>query len=139
LHELFELNKKTRRHDIIFGEDRLSYRQLNSRANQLGNYLRSLGIGPDLLVGICVERSIEMVVGILGIMKAGGAYVPLDPAYPQERLNFMLEDAQAAIVLTQKRLLPTLSAVRGRLVCLDSEWDEIGESIEKRSGALRKI
>ena len=133
LHELFELQveKAPGRVAIIFGEERLSYRQLNERANQLGNHLRKLGVGPDALVGICVERSIEMVVGILGIMKAGGAYVPLDPAYPQERLNFMLEDAQAAIVLTQERLLPTLSAVRGRLICLDSEWDEIAtESVE---------
>ena len=75
-----------------FEGKQLTYRELNSRANQLAHYLRRLGIGPEKLVGICVERSIEMVIGLLGILKAGGAYVPLDPSYPRERLAFMLED-----------------------------------------------
>ena len=76
--------------------ERLSYGELNRRANQLGHYLRKQGVGPEVRVGICVERSLEMVVGMLGILKAGGAYVPLDPEYPEERLEYMVEDAQAA-------------------------------------------
>ena len=79
---------------VVDENQQLTYSELNCRANQLAHYLRSLGVGADVLVGICVERSIEMVVGLLGILKAGGAYVPLDPEYPTERLTFMLEDAQ---------------------------------------------
>ncbi len=82
----------------------LTYRELNERANQLAHYLQSLGVGPETLVGICMERGIEMVVGLLGILKAGGAYVPLDPTYPQERLAFMLQDADVAVLLTQAHL-----------------------------------
>ena len=89
---------------VVFEEEQVSYRELNRRANQLAHYLRELGVGPEVLVGICVERSLEMVVGLLGILKAGGAYVPLDPSYPPERLRFMMEDAQATVVLTQERL-----------------------------------
>ena len=77
---------------LVFEDQQLTYRELNSRANQLAHYLHKLGVGPDMLVGICMERSIEMIVGLLGILKAGGAYVPLDPCYPKERLGFMLED-----------------------------------------------
>ena len=75
---------------VVFADQRLTYRELNQRANQLAHYLRKLGVGPEVLVGVCVERSMEMIVGILGILKAGGAYVPLDPSYPDERLAFML-------------------------------------------------
>ena len=82
----------------------MTYRQLDAKANQLANFLRTQGVGPEVLVGICVERSLEMVVGLLGILKAGGAYVPLDPDYPAERLAFMLRDAHAPVLLTQERL-----------------------------------
>ena len=81
---------------IVFEDQRLTYRQLNDRANQLARYLQKLGVGPGTLVGICVERSVEMMVGLLGILKAGGAYMPLDASYPRERLAFMLKDAQVA-------------------------------------------
>ena len=97
----------------------MTYRELNSRANQLAHYLRELGVGPETLVGLCVERSLEMVIGLLGILKAGGAYVPLDPTYPRERLAFMLEDAQVSVLLTQAKLVedrgwrPVLSKVEG--------------------------
>jgi len=88
----------------VCGDEQVSYAELNERANQLGRYLRTLGVGPEVRVGLCVERSIEMVVGLLGILKAGGAYVPLDPSSPQERLQFMLSDAGVQLVLTQESL-----------------------------------
>src|SRR5947209_5675120 len=90
---------------VIYEDDRLTYHELNRRANQLAHHLRALGVGPEVRVGICVQRSLEMVIGLLGILKAGGAYVPLDPAYPAERLSFMLQDAQVLVLLTQQRLL----------------------------------
>jgi len=107
------------------GEERVSYRELNERANQLGRYLRRLGVGAEVRVGICVERGIEMVVAVLGVLKAGGAYVPLDPAYPRERLEVMLRDAEAALVLSQDRVAGRLPANAGRIVLMDVEWDEI--------------
>ncbi len=103
---------------------RLTYGQLNERANRLARYLSKRGVGPEVLVGLCVERSLEMVVGLLGILKAGGAYLPLDPAYPGERLRFMLEDAGAQLVLTQKRLTNSLPGQAQR-VQLDADWTEI--------------
>src|SRR5262245_6473168 len=89
---------------VSFGHERLTYRELNARANQLARQLRQLGAGPDVTIVICLERSLEMVVGLLAILKAGGAYVPLDPTYPPERLHFMLRDSRAAILLTQSNL-----------------------------------
>src|SRR5262249_37562500 len=90
------------------GGEKLSYGELNRRANQLGHYLRKMGVGPEVRVGICVERSLEMIVGLLGIVKAGGAYVPLDPGYPAERLKYMLEDSQAAVLLARKEMVDRL-------------------------------
>ncbi|QIR41935.1 amino acid adenylation domain-containing protein (plasmid) [Tolypothrix sp. PCC 7910] len=101
----------------------LSYRELNQRANQLAHYLKSFGVGTETLVGICVERTPEMVVGILGILKAGGAYIPFDPCYPQARLAFMLEDAQIQVMITQSTLLERLPEYKGSIVCLDTEKD----------------
>ncbi|WP_292804315.1 non-ribosomal peptide synthetase [Nostoc sp. NMS7] len=112
---------------VVFEDQQLTYHQLNCRANQLAHYLKSLGVGADLLVGICVERSIEMVVGLLGILKAGGAYVPLDPEYPTERLRFMLEDAQVPVLLTQQRLVDRLTQHQAQLVCLDTDWQMISQ------------
>lgn len=103
----------------------LTYRELNCRANQLARYLRTLGVGPGVLVGICMERSAEMMVGVLGVLKAGGAYVPLDPLSPRERLAAMLADAQTPVLLTQKRLAKTLPEERARTVYLDADWDLI--------------
>ncbi|MGA9769788.1 MAG: amino acid adenylation domain-containing protein, partial [Blastocatellia bacterium] len=127
IHHLFE--EQVRRSPdataLVFEEVQLTYGELNARANQLAHYLRASGIGPDRLVGIFVERSIEMLVGVLGVLKAGGAYVPLDPAYPKERLAFMLEDAQATVLLTEKRLSEGLPETGARRVCLDSDWGEI--------------
>ena len=110
---------------VVFEESQLTYRELNDRANQLAHYLRSLGVGPEVLVGICVERSLEMVVGLLGILKAGGAYVPLDPAYPPERIAYILSDARVTVLLTQSKLLSDLTKSDGKVVCLDRDWGAI--------------
>ena len=99
----------------------LTYRELNRRANQVGHYLRQLGVGPEQCVGLCMERSLELMVGLLGILKAGGAYVPLDPAYPPARLAFMVADAQVPVMLTQERLLEGLAESGATIVCLDRD------------------
>lgn len=99
----------------------LTYAELNRRANRLAHHLRELGVGPEIGVGVYVERSFEMIVGVLGILKAGGAYVPLDPTYPQERLAFMIEDTQAPVILTHTRLLGKLLVYSGRIVNLDDD------------------
>ncbi|HEX7314156.1 MAG TPA: amino acid adenylation domain-containing protein [Pyrinomonadaceae bacterium] len=110
---------------LIFGRERLTYRELNRRADRLASYLRRGGVGPEVLVGVCMERTSEMVVGLLGILKAGGAYVPLDPAYPSERLKFMLEDARLGFLLTQERLVGTLPRHTARVIRLDADWQLI--------------
>lgn len=108
------------------GSQRLSYGELNQRASRLANFLKSAGVRAEVPVALCVERSLEMVIGILGILKAGGAYVPLDPAYPQERLDFMLADCQAPILLTQQHLQGDQPRFKQcQVICLDSEWDKI--------------
>src|SRR5207247_3051340 len=106
---------------LVAGNQRLTYRELNQRANQLAHYLQTLGVRPNVLVGLCVERSLDMVVGLLGILKAGGAYVPLDPGYPAERLAFMVEDAQAPVLVTQQHLVSRLPAHGAWLLCLDAD------------------
>lgn len=127
VHELFEARVAERPHSVAltFGNLSLSYQELNQRANQLAHYLQSLGVGPETLVAIFVERSVEMVVGVLGILKAGGAYVPLDPAYPQERLGFMMEDCQASVLLTQSNLLDLLPDHDAQTIFLDTDWEQI--------------
>ncbi|MHC5719358.1 MAG: AMP-binding protein, partial [Nostoc sp.] len=110
IHQLFEAQVERTPHAVavVFESEQLTYCELNARANQLAHYLRSLGVGPEVLVGISVERSLSMVIGLLGILKAGGTYVPLDPTYPQERLTFILEDAQVPVLLTQGRLVEAM-------------------------------
>jgi amino acid adenylation domain-containing protein len=110
---------------VICEHQHVSYISLNARANQLAHYLRKQGVGPEVLVGICVERSLEMLVGIMGILKAGGAYVPLDPAYPTERLAAILADAKAPILLTQERSVKMLPGHAARLIRLDADWPDI--------------
>ncbi|AOX00349.1 hypothetical protein BJP34_13585 [Moorena producens PAL-8-15-08-1] len=122
IHQLFE-EQVERTPDavaVVFEDQQFTYRQLNSRANQLAHYLRSTGVKPEVLVGICVERSLEMVVGLLGILKAGGAYVPIDPDYPRERIAYILEDSQVSILVTQKHLIEQIPKIVPRIVCLDS-------------------
>ncbi|MCP5003115.1 MAG: AMP-binding protein, partial [Planctomycetes bacterium] len=123
---------------VVFEEQVLSYCELNTKVNQLASHLITLGVGAETMVGVCVGRSLDMMVGLLGILKAGGAYVPLDPEYPRERLRFMLENANVPVLLSQSHLLERLPVFTTKVVCLDSEWEEISccsqENPERRSG-----
>jgi amino acid adenylation domain-containing protein/non-ribosomal peptide synthase protein (TIGR01720 family) len=110
---------------LVFKEQQLSYKQLNQKANQQAHHLQTLGVKPEVLVGICVERSLDMVIGLFGILKAGGAYLPLDPAYPVARLALMLEDAQVSVLLTQSTLIDGLPDTTAQLVCLDTEAEAL--------------
>ena len=113
---------------LVFEEESLSYGKLDACANQLAHHLRSLGVGPEVVVGLCVERSPAMLVGLIGILKAGGAYLPLDPSYPPERLAFMLEDAGAPVLVTQAGLLERIAKPRGAIVRLDADWPVIAQN-----------
>ncbi|WP_437982708.1 amino acid adenylation domain-containing protein [Sorangium sp. So ce117] len=127
VHELFEAQAE-RAPDaaaVIFDEERLSYRELNERANQVAHALRKRGVRPDVLVAIAAERSVELVVGLLGILKAGGAYVPIDPEYPADRIAFMLEDAGAPVLLSQRPVASRLPARGAEVLCLDADRAEI--------------
>lgn len=112
---------------IAFENQEMTYGELNQRSNQLAHYLMELGVGPDVLVGVYVERSIEMMIGVLGILKAGGAYVPLDPTYPEERIAFMIEDARMSVILTQDELETSIPENEAVTICLDADWDEIAQ------------
>jgi len=127
LHELVEAQvSRTPEAVAVVCEGRsLTYGELNRRANQLAHYLRKRGIGPDTLVGMCMERSLDMIVGILGVLKAGGAYLPLDLSYPPERLAFMIEDANPPAVITQKDLESRLPQHKANIICVDRDWPVI--------------
>jgi amino acid adenylation domain-containing protein len=129
IHQLFETQAAATPQAVavIDGERRLSYGELNARANRLARYLRRAGVGPEALVGVYMERSLDLVVALLGILKAGGAYVPLDPSYPAERLAFMLADAGAPVLLTQRALAGSQPEYGGRTICLDGEADRIAQ------------
>lgn len=133
IHQLIEAQVKKAPGAIaaICRDRQLTYAELNARANQLAAYLTKLGAGPDTLVGLCADRSLDMLVGLLGILKSGSAYVPLDPAYPQERLAYMIEDANVKVLLTEERLVTTLPANGVPRVRLDADWPLIAsESAE---------
>ena len=129
LAELFaeQVEKNPQAVAVRLGEAELSYEELNARANQLAAHLQAMGVGAECRIGLCVERSFEMVVGLLGILKAGGVYVPLDPSYPLQRTSFMLEDAAVDVLLTQEALLSQLPAYAGGMVCIDRDWTEIAQ------------
>lgn len=145
IHQLFaeQVERTPNNIAVLFNSQQLTYAELNARANQLAHYLQRLGVGAEVLVGICVERSLEMLIGILGILKAGGAYVPLDPHYPQERLAFMLEDTQVSILLTQQHLLeisPLAPLIKegwvdhphnAQSICLDTYWETIAQESQE--------
>jgi surfactin family lipopeptide synthetase A len=127
VHQLFEAQVACTPDAValVYEEESLTYDELNCRANRVAHHLQKLGVRPEELVGICMERSVEMLVGLLGVLKAGGAYVPLDPTYPAERLAFMLEDAGVQVLLTQKRLIARLPKHQAQDVCLDTGWEHI--------------
>jgi amino acid adenylation domain-containing protein len=127
IHELFEeqVRLTPQAVAVVAGVEQVTYAELNTRANRLAHYLRSLGVGAEATVGLCVARSVEMLVGMLGILKAGAAYVPLDPQYPLERLNFMLADAHISVLVTQKVLLDAVPSYVGQAVCLDRDTELI--------------
>jgi amino acid adenylation domain-containing protein len=130
-HQLFE-QQVARTPDaiaIVFQSQHLTYRQLNHRSNQVAHYLQQRGVQPETIVGLCVERSPEMIVGLLGILKAGGAYLPLDPAYPPERLTLMLTDAQVPLLLTQSSLSYALP--HATPICLDQDWEQIAQMSDR--------
>ena len=127
VHQLFEEQARRTPEAIaaVFDGEQLTYAELNTRADQLAAYLAGLGVGPGSLVGLFIERSLEMVVALLGVLKAGGAYVPMDPTYPAARIAFVLDDAKVPILLSQKRLIPQLPISSAHVVCLDADWDVI--------------
>ncbi|YAF98112.1 MAG: amino acid adenylation domain-containing protein [Nodularia sp. CChRGM 3473] len=124
IHQLFAESVKRTPEAIalVYKQESLTYAQLNQRAIQLAQYLQQLGVTSEVRVGICLERSLELMVAVLGVLQAGGAYVPLDPNYPSERLSFMLETAQASILLTQQALVEKLPPTQAQVICLDTDW-----------------
>ena len=121
--ELYEIGTTA----ALLSNRNLTYHQLNAKANQLAHHLKELGVGPDVLVGVCMSRSPELVVALIGILKAGGAYVPMDPSYPKERLRFMLKDSAISILITEQQLSQDFLESRLRVITLDNQWDTIGQ------------
>lgn len=113
---------------VVFEDSQLTYKELNSKSNQLAYYLQENGVKPDILVGICLDRSLEMVISLLAVLKAGGAYVPLDPSYPPERLRLMIEDANLSVLLTQTKLLDLVANSPANTICLDTQWEHIAQN-----------
>ncbi|NEO31125.1 MAG: amino acid adenylation domain-containing protein [Symploca sp. SIO3C6] len=139
IHQLFEaqVEKTPDAVAVVFEDQQLTYRELNQQANQLAHYLKKLGAKPEVLVGICVERSLEMIIGLLGILKAGGAFVPIDPAYTQEDLAYMLSDSQVSLLLTTKELGAKLPEHQANVVEIDTDWEIIHE--ESRENPLTDL
>lgn len=127
IHQQFERQAREtpERIAVSFADQTITYSQLEERANQLAHYLISCGVRPDTFVGICIERSINMIIGILGILKAGGAYIPLDPEYPPQRLAYMVEDSGALVLLTTKKMISRLPETDKKTICIDDQYDEI--------------
>lgn len=140
IHQLFEaqVEKTPDAVAVVFAEQSLTYQQLNQRANQLARYLQKLGVGAEVPVCICVNRSIEMLVGLLGILKAGGAYVPLDPTYPLERLEYIQQDVRSPVLLTQRQLTAQMSSQSAQVVCLDTDWEEIKQQTPENLATATK-
>ncbi len=129
IHQLFETQvaQTPKAVAVVSEQGELTYQELNTKANQLAHYLRTLGVKSETLVGLCVDRSLEMVIGLLGILKAGGAYVPLDPCYPTERLTYMVEDAEISVLVTKAQWSTLISDYQGQVICLDRQWSEIAQ------------
>jgi len=133
IHQLFEeqVERTPDAVGVVFESEQITYQELNAKANQLAHYLQSLGVGPEILVGICVERSIEMVVGLLGILKAGGAYVPLDPDYPSDRIAYMIQDSKLSLLLTELKLIGLFSQNEIETICLDKASEFLLQKSDK--------
>lgn len=133
IHQFFEaqVERSPDAVAVILNEQKLTFKELNQRSNQLANYLRKRGVGPEKMVGLCVERSLEMVIGLLGILKAGGAYVPLDPQYPQERLKRILANADATVLVAQTQTLQSIPKENRLIVDIDQDWKEISLESEE--------
>ncbi|HEX6289042.1 MAG TPA: amino acid adenylation domain-containing protein [Herpetosiphonaceae bacterium] len=129
LHQLFEAQaaRSPERIAVVCDGQQITYAELDRRSNQLARLLRERGVCPDALVAICMERTIDLIVGLLGILKAGGAYVPLDPAYPAERLAYMLSESQATLLLTQAQLMPALPKHSAQIICVDRDWPMVAQ------------
>jgi non-ribosomal peptide synthetase component F len=138
VHELFEtqVERNPEALALIFGDQQFTYHELNVRANQLARFLKRFGVGPNSLVGLCVRRCPEMVVGVLGILKAGGAYVPLDPSQPDDRVAFILEDSNVFLLLTQSDLIGTIPRHDGPRLSLDADWDVVAK--ERKTNPTRR-
>ncbi len=144
IHELFAQRARQQPENValVFQNRRLTYAELEARANQLAYHLQGLGVGAEVPVAICMDRSLEMVVGILGILKAGGAYVPLDPEYPKERIAYVMEDARAQVLLTQNTLRNIMPELGIAVVCVDSDWETIarhGESTPQANATAKSL
>jgi amino acid adenylation domain-containing protein len=139
IHQLFEeqVERTPNAVALVFEDQQLTYTELNHRSNQLAHYLQQLGLGSEILVGLCVKRSPEMVIGMLGILKAGGAYLPLDPAYPQERFSLIFEDAQVSVLLTQASLVEAMPPHLAKVVCLDTDYQAIVQ--ESQENAVSEV
>ncbi|MEH2382490.1 MAG: amino acid adenylation domain-containing protein [Nostoc sp.] len=139
IHQLFEAQVEKTLSDIavIFENQELTYQELNDQANQLAHYLQELGVKPEVIVGVCMKRSPEMLIALLAILKAGGAYVPLDPAYPQERLTFMVEDSQTKVLLTQSHLVELFAKSNVHVVCIDRDSQLLSQ--QSRENLLSEV
>ncbi len=140
IHQLFEeqVFQTPNNLAVVFEDKKLTYQELNEKANQLAHYLQKLGVKPETLVGICIERSLEMIIGIFGILKAGGAYIPIDPNYPTKRKKLLLEEANFPLVLTQANVLNQLKGIETKIICLDEEWEVISsENIDNPKNDLK--
>ncbi len=135
IHEVFEAQvaRTPEAVAVLYEDQQLTYVELNTKANQLAHHLHTVGVGPDVLVGMCVERSLEMVIGVLGVLKAGGAYVPIDPSYPKERIAFMVEDARPEVILTQTSLRELLPEHAG-VISVRTEWGSIAQRSNENPG-----
>src|SRR5581483_5283428 len=138
VHELFQrqVERTPAATALEFRGRSLTYAELNAKANQLARYLVDQSVGPGQIAGLCVERSLEMVVDLLGIMKAGAAYLPLDPNYPAERLQYMLEDASPRVILTQQEVCGVLPFTQAELVALDADFEEIDSRVAENLPAV---
>ncbi|MEH2060573.1 MAG: amino acid adenylation domain-containing protein [Nostoc sp.] len=138
IHQLFEeqAQKTPDNIAVVFEDDQLTYAQLNSKVNQLAHYLQQRGVKAEVVVGLCTERSLEMMIGLLGILKAGGAYLPLDPTLPQGSLNLRLQNIQVDIILTQQRWLDILPTDAAKVICLDTDWEVIGQNQDENPSSV---